>query len=74
MKQDNPVTDGYTTHAWITKLREEGMTWREIADEFGVSSGLIWKFYHRGFIPKNNKLRAKLGLPLICPRCGEEIT
>jgi len=74
MTTQNNVTEGYTTHEWIAKLRADGLTWREIGAHYNVSSGLIWKYYNKDFVPKNNRIRRKLGLPPMCPRCGMEIT
>jgi hypothetical protein len=54
--------------------RALGLTWREIADHYGLKPGTINAVYNRGYVPRNNDIRCKLGLSLLCPRCGEEIT
>ena len=53
---------------------EQGMTWDEIAamPRFsGIPKGTLWNIAH-GHVPKDNELRRRLGLPLICPRCEFE--
>ena len=62
------------TKAWISTLLDSKYTWREIGAELGVSASIAWQFHHHGFIPKKNSLRVCLGLPMLCPRCGEEVT
>ena len=58
----------------LAEHRALGLTWREIANHYGVKPGTVNAVYNRGYIPRSNNIRRKLGLPLLCPRCGEEIT
>ncbi len=75
---DLSLMRNHTAKEWISELIDDGYTWRKIADEIGLSAALVWRFYHRGWEPKDNEKRRKLGLPHICRRCGykdgEEIT
>ena len=73
---DATISAANKTKAWITMLLADTTphyTWRQIGDELGVSSSIAWQFYHADFIPKDNALRAKLKLPLVCQKCGEEV-
>ena len=74
VRPENTVHAGNKTWEWIDRLLDEGYTWREIGAEIGLSHPLLWRFYHRGWEPKDNDKRRKLELPLLCPRCGMEIT
>ena len=70
----NFVTAHDSLLADLKQHRALGLTWREIADHYGVKPGTINAVYNRGYIPKDNALRAKLKLPLVCQKCGEEVT
>ena len=58
----------------LKQHRANGLKWREIANHYGVKPGTVNAVYKRGYIPRSNAIRKKLYLPLLCPRCGEEIT
>jgi len=68
-----PVTDGNDIQAHFKALRASGMTYRAIAERYGISAGLAWKIENDGLVPKRNDIRRKLGLSFLCPRCGLEI-
>lgn len=70
---DFPVSGTKTPVERILAMRDTGMTWRDIGSFLGVSAQICWLVCYKGFVPKRNDLRAKLGFPLVCPRCGEEI-
>jgi len=51
-------------------------TWRDIAEVFGISCGMAWRIGMTGYEPKEDKIRAKLRLPLLVPapaclKCGQ---
>ncbi len=52
----------------------ERLTWREIADHYGVTGGVVFRIAKTDYEPKKNSIRQKLGLPLVCQKCGEEVT
>ena len=46
-------------------------TWDKVAVAFGVSKGVVYRMATSDYEPKDNGIRAKLGLAPICQKCGE---
>ena len=40
------------------------VSWRKVARKYGISSAMAWRVA-RGYIPKDNQIRVKLGFPEI---------
>ena len=50
-------------------------TWRAVGAEYGVSVGAVYRLAVLGKEPRDNAIRARLGLPRlvpvpVCPKCG----
>jgi hypothetical protein len=40
-------------------------SWREVADDYGVSKGMMWMVVNDDYEPKNPTARARLGMPAL---------
>jgi len=49
----------------IKEKREQGKTWRDVADDYDVNVAVIWRIYNENYEPKNQEIRKRLGLPEI---------
>lgn len=43
------------------------VSWRGVAQEYGVNQSYIWRLVERGTVPRNRDIRMRLGLPRILP-------
>jgi hypothetical protein len=61
----------------VLAQRDAGIPWRKIAANLGVKPGTLCRWAKNGWEPKDNTIRAKLGLPPVlvlappCPNCGK---
>ena len=61
-----------------TKERKEAVrtaysnleTWANVGKLYGVNPTTVCRFATTNYEPKDNQIRAKLGLAPICPNCG----
>ena len=60
----------------IEQLREQlrndyvRLIWRQVAEIYGVDKAVVYRIATSDYEPKDNLIRAKLGLAPICPNCG----
>ena len=43
------------------------VSWRGVAQEYGVNQSYIWRLVTNGMVPKNPDIRYRLGLPRVMP-------
>jgi len=46
----------------MKQQRMNKLTWQQIADDWGLSKATAWRVGMKGHEPRDNKIRAKLGL------------
>jgi len=57
------------TRQEVRHLYDELGTWEAVGNELGVTKAVAWRYVNEpGWEPKNNEIRAKLGLPELITR------
>lgn len=51
---------------WLRAYRKV-RSWRKVGELLGINQRYVWELCLKGIVPKNLKLRCKLGLPCIMP-------
>lgn len=69
------VTQNNTIPGRVAALYRVLGTWDAVARKIGISRGMAWRVAN-GYQPKDNTIRAALGLPVSvsvdsCPKCGK---
>ena len=49
----------------LREVYEQLGSWQAVADKYGVTKPLAWRTALRGYEPKDNDIRSRLGLPVI---------
>jgi len=48
--------------AEISELKAQLLTWRSVADHYGVGVAVVWRIANDGYEPQGNDVRRRLGL------------
>jgi hypothetical protein len=60
------VTDCNTLTARLNAAHASAKSWRKVAAQFGITSGMAFRIARRGYVPKDRAIRRRLGL--VTPR------
>ena len=68
----NPVNLSSLRKTLVLSHRS-GFTWRQIAEQYGVNPGVVFRIARRRYQPKDPDIRTRLGLAPTCPECHRKL-